>query len=403
MHMLPAPDGNLTYLVGQNMLPCTRPLAPYNDLACEFMNRLSAQLLADAEAKTYPDVAAFAFWCRRANIEKLKREFAEPRVRLGLGVAFHIAPANVPVNFAFSFAFALLSGNASIVRVPTRDFAQTRIVCRAINRLFENEEFQKLQAMTVFVRYPQDDAITGAFSAISDARIIWGGDQAISSIRKLPVPERAREIAFADRYSFCVMDAASVNAADGATLARLAQGFYNDTYLMDQNACSSPHLVVWLGDAEACASAQKAFWSAVYTVAASQYELQPVNAVDKLVLLCESAIEVRQAASVERGGNYLYRVALNALPDNVDEWRGKCGYLYEYRAGNLDGIARIVNSKYQTLTYFGVGLGLLKDFVVANRLTGIDRVVPVGTALDIGVIWDGYDIVRTLSRVIDFV
>ena len=176
MHMLPAPDGNLTYLVGQNMLPCTRPLAPYDELACDFLNRLSSQLLADAEAKTYPDVIAFAFWCRRANIEKLKREFAETRVRLGLGVAFHIAPSNVPVNFAFSFAFALLSGNANIVRVPTRDFAQTRIVCRAINHLFAAED-PKIAAMTVFVRYSQDDAITGAFSAISDARIIWGGDR----------------------------------------------------------------------------------------------------------------------------------------------------------------------------------------------------------------------------------
>ena len=23
--------------------------------------------------------------------------------------------------------------------------------------------------------------------------------------------------------------------------------FYNDTYLVDQNACSSPHLIVWIG------------------------------------------------------------------------------------------------------------------------------------------------------------
>jgi len=45
----------------------------------------------------------------------------------------------------------------------------------------------------------------------------------------------------------------------------------------------------------------------------------------------------------------------------------------------------------------------LRDFVVSNRLSGIDRVVPVGSALDISVIWDGYDIVRTLSRIIDFV
>src|SRR3989338_8568319 len=76
--------------------------------------------------------------------------------------------------------------------------------------------------MTVFIKYQQDDGITGAFSGKCDARIIWGGDQAISNIRKLPIPERSREIAFADRYSLCVIDAGGVLLADKAALSRLA-------------------------------------------------------------------------------------------------------------------------------------------------------------------------------------
>jgi hypothetical protein len=38
--------------------------------------------------------------------------------------------------------------------------------------------------------------------------------------------------------------------------------------------------------------------------------------------------------------------------------------------------------------------------VISNGLTGIDRVVSVGKALDIGVIWDGYDLIRTMSRIV---
>ena len=30
------------------------------------------------------------------------------------------------------------------------------------------------------------------------------------------------------------------------------------------------------------------------------------------------------------------------------------------------------------------------------------RMVPISSALDIGGIWDGYDIVRSLSRIIDY-
>jgi hypothetical protein len=30
-------------------------------------------------------------------------------------------------------------------------------------------------------------------------------------------------------------------------LSSLIKNFYNDTYLVDQNACSSPHLILWYG------------------------------------------------------------------------------------------------------------------------------------------------------------
>ena len=39
--------------------------------------------------------------------------------------------------------------------------------------------------------------------------------------------------------------------------------------------------------------------------------------------------------------------------------------------------------------------------MVNNRLSGIDRAVPIGKALDIGVFWDGYNILGSLSRIIN--
>lgn len=401
--MLSAPDNKVQYLVGKcDGMICVRPLVLYDELACEFLNSLSVALMSDEVAKLYPDVISFAYWCRKANIAKLKQEFAEKHIRLGLGMVFHITPSNVPINFAFSYAFSLLAGNANIVRVPTKDFPQTRVVCEVINRLFANAKYKKIADMTVFVKYQQNDEITGAFSANCNARIIWGGDQAINNIRKLSIPERSIEIAFADRYSFCVIDGNSILQADNAGMDRLASSFYNDTYLMDQNACSSPHLIVWLGQDDVLMKAKQRFWDNVYEVTASKYELQPVNAVDKYMLLCENAIELNNITSFKKHGNYLYRIVLDSLPDNMDAFRGQYGFFYEFDTQNLNSIAHIINTKYQTLTYFGLDKEQLLDFVVKNRLLGIDRIVPIGSALDIGVIWDGYDIVRSLSRIIDF-
>jgi len=43
----------------------------------------------------------------------------------------------------------------------------------------------------------------------------------------------------------------------------------------------------------------------------------------------------------------------------------------------------------------------LLDFIVKNRLAGIDRIVRVGTALNVGIVWDGLHVIQALSRIID--
>jgi len=395
MHM---PETDITYLVGDKA-PIACPLLPYEALLCEFLDDLSSELRSSREAAAYPDIMAFAFWCRKANIAKFKADFKDGKARLGLGLVFHITPSNVPVNFAFSFAFGLLSGNANIVRVPSKRFAQIDIICTYLNRIFDDDKYSQIKEMTAFVRYEQNDEITGKFCANCNARIIWGGDAAVRSIRKLSMPERSVEIIFPDRYSFCVIDAPSVVKLDEARLKRLTENFYNDTYLMDQNACSSPHLIVWQGEKKE--SAKEVFWPAIHHLAAKEYQLAPVNAVDKYILFCHDAIELNNISCFNKYGNYVYRVGMKNLPNNTDALRGKCGYFYEYDTNDINNIAHIINTKYQTLTYFGVDKSQLLDFVVKNRLLGIDRIVPIGQALDINVIWDGYDVIKSLSRIID--
>ena len=49
----------------------------------------------------------------------------------------------------------------------------------------------------------------------------------------------------------------------------------------------------------------------------------------------------------------------------------------------------MVTRRCQTLTYFGVRSEDLRSFIVENRLSGIDRIVPVGEAMNIGLLWTG--------------
>ncbi len=391
------PTDNVIYIVGDADID-TRPLPPFDDSVCAFLNALSKHLMADTAAKAFPDIMTFAFWCRKGHIQKLKSEFGSGPSRLGRGLALHIAPSNVPVNFAFSYAFGLLSGNANVVRIASNETAQAKIICSAISNILNDQIYQDIRAMTAMVSYPADNAITLQFSEVSDARVIWGGDQTILSIRGLNTPPRCVDLAFADRTSFCVMDVERVAAADEKTLSRLAQDFYNDTYLMDQNACASPHLIVWHGaDAD---TARKKFWGSLKSLVETMYSLEAVQAIDKYTATLQAAIDLDEADNITQHGVDVVRVNLSELPKQLENTRGQFGLFFEHTTNDLGPLANAISPKFQTMTYFGMDKAKLSNFVVDGRLRGIDRIVPVGRALSIDVMWDGYDVIKHLSRVL---
>lgn len=392
-----AADGLEFFVGGADVSPL--PLPPFDPRACAFLSDVSARLRADPAAQGFPDLQTFAFWCRSANLQGLSTKHGDGRSRLGLGLLYHITPANVPVNFAYSFAFGLLAGNANIVRAPSRDIPQIDLFARVVAEVLGSHP--TIKGMTAFVRHPHDDKITGLLSARCNGRIVWGGDATVRAIRAIPRPERSIEIAFPDRYSFCIIDADAVVALAPEALARLADGFYNDTYLMDQDACSSPHLVIWLGSAASKQAGKEKFWQAVRERVAARYRLEEEPAVEKYTRLLLAAADGNALTYVRQMGNEVYTVGLARMPDSIDILRGRYGLFYEYDTEDRTALAVPITAKFQTLTYFGVDPLGLRDLVIGQRAVGIDRIVPVGQALDIGLVWDGLDIISTLSRIID--
>jgi len=386
----------IEYLAGTAEV-INRPLPAYSPEAIDFLATLSRSLMVLPESRTYPDLMAAAFWCRRGNLMKCKGLCPEAPIRIGRGLAFHVTPSNIPINFAFSWFFSLLAGNANIVRLPSKRYPQAIAFCAAVNRLLP--EYPEIQKRTALISYPASNETTAAFCANADARIIWGGDATIASVRQHPAKPRCVDLSFADRYSVCVLDGGAILQAEEGELQKLAEGFYNDTYLMDQNACSSPQLIFWSNDSQ---EARERFWAEVVSYAAGKYELQSMTAVDKYTQLCRDGIchpEINRV--IQLGGNLLYRAELSSLSAaEGTSLRGRGGYFYEYSLTSLDELCPLVDEKYQTVTYYGIPAETLRRLVLEHQLQGIDRIVPVGSAMDIGIIWDGYDIVRMLSRII---
>ena len=152
------------------------PGIPFSDDSIDFLDELSSVLRKSAESKIYSDLVAFSFWCRKGNINSLKRKQYNRNKRLGRGLAFHITPSNVPLNFGYSFIFGLLSGNSNIIKVPSEEFPQAEFLCKTLNDLLKKKKYKSLFDNTAFVKYDKKSDITEYFSSICDARVICGGD-----------------------------------------------------------------------------------------------------------------------------------------------------------------------------------------------------------------------------------
>ena len=376
-------------------LPDISAKRPFDESIVDFLNDLSRTIMKNRAAKVYSDVVTFAFWIRKTSVMKLKERFeiSDNNIHMGKGVVFHIAPSNVPVNFAYSLAAGLLTGNANIVRVPGKEFPQVDIVIEAISDVLKQHE--SMRPYIMLVRYERDKGINDFFSSIADVRVVWGGDQTIAELRKSPLPPRSGEITFADRYSFAFID--SDFYLDFEDKDRVAEDFYNDTFFSDQNACTSPRLVIWTGSR--IEEAKKIFWEKEHALAADKYTFQAVQSVNKLTSSYLMAAAEPGVKIEEHKDNLIVRVRVPKISEYLIDYRDNSGYFYEYDCRNIMEIRDLCNDKRcQTIAYIGDVKTLLP--VIESDVKGIDRIVPMGKTMDFDLIWDGYDLPALLTRTV---
>ena len=392
----------LEFLLGNEEVLChireQKPMVPFADETILFLERVSSYIRKHPAIREMPDVAAFGFWCRKAGICQLKEEYGKRlSYTLGRGVTLHFAPSNIPVLFAFSMAAAILAGNTVVVKLSSyqEQRVQTVIDC-LVHTLQDYPEWQK---RIVLFRYGHDKEVTDWISSLCDVRIIWGGDASLSEIRRSMLPPRALELPFADRTSVAVLRASHVLEAE--SLVEGVKGFYNDTFLYDQNACSSPRMVYWLGTSHEVMEAKERFWNMVSGYCSQYYTIDPFLAVKKWEqALCMAATE--QDTIIQAMDNVLLRVTVMSLSDTSWEKGMPGGYFIEAQGESLDGLLPVLTGKCQTVTCYGINPRELADYGMANKITGADRIVEFGHALDFSLQWDGIDLISYMSRRILF-
>jgi hypothetical protein len=260
----------------------------------------------------------------------------------------------------------------------------------------------ELAPYITLVRYERSKSINDYLSSVCDVRVIWGGDATISAIRDSSIPPRSSDVTFADRFSLAVIDSDEFikNSAEEGFVSSFVSDFYNDTYLTDQNACTSPRLIVWLGDKKA--EAKQIFWCNLHDFAQTKYAIQPIQSVDKLTNLYLSSAENYECGlNIESGeDNLVFRVSVDKADPALMKYRGCSGFFYEYDCKDITELSDFCNDIHcQTLALYGDESMIMP--LVEMGIKGVDRISKIGHTLDFDLIWDGYNLVERFTRIIN--
>ena len=373
-----------------------RVAKPFDKLALDFISDFSLNLRRVKKINLFPDLIYLIFWCAKFKNKIVNDE--EKYLRLGRGLIFHICPSNVPTNFIYSFFFGLVSGNSNIVKIPSKKFKEKEIILNITKSLFKKKKYKNIKNSNCFIEYDSFSDLTKKISSICDGRVIWGGDKTVNEIRKIWIPERAIDITFPDRYSLSIINLKEIEKKTIKEIEMITKKFYYDGYMMNQLACNSPHFIFWVGKKNK--KIQHNFWKILNKTVEKKFIFDDVHVVDKYTNLLENIVFHENFNNIKMFKNNLYVVSPNKNTKKIENIRGINGTFFEKNINRLDDLKKYISKKCQTVSYFGFNKNEFKNLLIKNNLLGIDRVVPIGKALEIDVIWDGYDIVKSLSRTI---
>ncbi len=368
---------------------------PFTPQLVSVLDEISRRIFRHPVLRNAPQYVALAYWLRRSSIhrqiETIAQRQVQGQVATARGVALHLPPTNVDTIFVYSWALALLAGNANVVRLPTNLKSETRLLVSVlVDVLTDLGE----EGRHIFCHYPYGQTIEANVSRHFDLRLIWGGDAKVAQVSKLPIRPDGLSIGFPDRKSVTVIASDAYVLADDAERHSVCEGFFNDVFWFDQMGCGSPRLIIWLGEP---GSAAIDFYERVAELA-KNYRIEAGTSIAKLA----HAHDLLAEAVTSRHHAYTNALNVSRAIDPAEALARPygAGFVCEWVCDDIEDVSVLATRSLQTVTHFGLKPQKVEQLAKALRGCGGYRVVPVGQALQFEPVWDGVDLMRHMTRVI---
>jgi len=383
---------NISSRLAENVL-----LAPAQDAFSEdrlsFLAELSRELLNGREFRAHPDLVTFAFFIRPTNLRKYLSTHGplSGYSKIGVGSALHISPGNIPINFAFSWLYGFIAGCSNLVRLPSKPSPQSDYFLDVFSRLIAKPKYKFFEESNYFFRSERGDPALENLLGKVDALIVWGGDETVDYFRNMKTRPDVRQLYFPSRQSSLIMSSHQVlTTLKSHFRDEFVKNAYNDTFLTDCNACSSPSKIFFIGSHMANEKASREFFAALEAFVLLQGRKPPIiqRMMDSL-------------ASHKHGGSDLvlesHGVAIKTLSPGSDERTGgrplRFGVFAKYMLSSISEVSAELSDNEQTVLHWGLPERELETLMTDPlwRRSSASRLVPLGSALEIGFFWEGRD------------
>lgn len=371
----------------------------------EILNEWS-KILPESPAAHIPGVIFLSLWLRRGTLTGLlSRELGAESLggwdnqgrsrfrRFPVGLVAHWPAANVPTLAILSPVCALLGGNTCIVRVPSDFVSSTRVLLESLASVPGAE---LLADRIRFVTFPRDrQDLHEAIASQSDGAMIWGGQQAVDNLRRLPFPYWARLMVFGPRMSIAALDRGAWQ--DPAQAGTWAQRLARDVWQFEQEACSSPQILFLErregDDLSSLAVVLEDAFKRENTYHPRE-SIEPSLAANILRVRAETQVNSQACGIFPLGTDWTLLVYKKACFPTPTQGRT----LHVVPVSSLENIVSSLDGSIQTL-----GLGM-SDSIAESQLAelagrrGVDRVVKIGMMHVFDSPWDGQDLVLPMTR-----
>jgi acyl-CoA reductase-like NAD-dependent aldehyde dehydrogenase len=369
-----------------------------------------AAALSARELDAIPGVAFLRLWLRRGTLEPIiNRELgpgamagdwaADGRARLRpfpLGVVGHWPAGNIEIQPILSMTCGLLGGNAALVRIPSDLVEVMRQLMAPLAASAGGERLLQRIALLAFDHGRQE--LQAAMAQAVDGAMIWGGKEAVLSVRSLPFPSWARLAVFGPRLSVAAMDAAAWGNA--AQREAWCQRIARDVWQFEQQACSSPQ-TLFLEKKPGCSSAEfVAALKRAFEVENRQHPRQTIHpALTSAICQARAAwllADTARQAFFPQGPDWTLLVGSGS--DIPTPTQGKTLTVLE-----VDSLSEPLSKFDGNVQTLGLGVGDAgreAELALLAGKRGVDRVVKLGRMHLFVPPWDGADLIRPMVRMV---